>query len=74
MHILIAMDKEEDMQRREKIKDWRIFYKLQQHLTGSYLVICQLIIIVYDCLLFHYYVILPHKVKRTHKIWGCNTP
>ena len=30
-------------------------------------------IFIYDCLLFHYYVILPNKVKRTRKIRGRNT-
>ena len=30
--------------------------------------------VVYYILLFHYYVILPYKVKRTRKIWGRNTP
>ena len=30
--------------------------------------------VYYGLLLFHYYVILPYKVKRTSKIRGRNTP
>ena len=29
--------------------------------------------LAYKVLLFHYYLILPYKVKRTCKIWGHNT-
>ena len=29
--------------------------------------------LAYEVLLFHYYLILPYKVKRTCKVWGHNT-